>query len=215
MIAGVLVNGVGGRLAMMLLARLNPAATGVVSDDGFVMGRFDLANTLGFVAQMTLLGILGGVLALALRSLRFGPRWFRWASWVVGPGVVVGSMLVHSDGVDFRLLGPLPLTVGLFVAIPGLYALVVVRLLDWWVAPRGWPWAPGRRWLLGLVPLAATGPGMLLLVPGVLLRVTHHHLPVLQGDAAQRSVRVAGRVILLTIFASSCMQLLRTVGELR
>ena len=32
---GLLVGGVGGRLAMMLLARLNPDATGVTSDDGF------------------------------------------------------------------------------------------------------------------------------------------------------------------------------------
>jgi hypothetical protein len=35
---GVLVGGVVGRLARMLLARLNPNATGVTSDDGFIMG---------------------------------------------------------------------------------------------------------------------------------------------------------------------------------
>ena len=32
---GLLVGGVGSRLAMLLLARLNPEATGVISDDGF------------------------------------------------------------------------------------------------------------------------------------------------------------------------------------
>jgi len=39
-LAGVLIGGVGGRLAMMLLARLNPQALGVKSDDGFIIGRF-------------------------------------------------------------------------------------------------------------------------------------------------------------------------------
>jgi hypothetical protein len=35
---GLLVGGVGSRLAMMLLARLNPGIAGVTSDDGFIMG---------------------------------------------------------------------------------------------------------------------------------------------------------------------------------
>lgn len=54
MVAGLVVNGIGGRLAMLLLARLNPAAAGVVSDDGFVMGHFDLGNTMVFLVQMAL-----------------------------------------------------------------------------------------------------------------------------------------------------------------
>lgn len=45
LLLGVLVGGVGGRLAMMLLARLNPRVAGVVSDDGFVMGQFTLTST--------------------------------------------------------------------------------------------------------------------------------------------------------------------------
>ncbi|MBW3618942.1 MAG: hypothetical protein KY461_01745, partial [Actinobacteria bacterium] len=39
-LSGVLVGGVGGRLAMLLIARLNPQATGRISDDGFRMGTF-------------------------------------------------------------------------------------------------------------------------------------------------------------------------------
>lgn len=39
-VLGVLVGGVGGRLAMVLLAALNPRATGVTSDDGFTIGQF-------------------------------------------------------------------------------------------------------------------------------------------------------------------------------
>ena len=46
---GVVIGGIGGRLAMYLLARLNPEATGVISDDGFVIGQFTLAGTLNLL----------------------------------------------------------------------------------------------------------------------------------------------------------------------
>jgi hypothetical protein len=104
LLLGFLVGGWGSRLAMMLLARLNPTATGVVSDDGFLMGRFDLADTMNLVLFGTAVGVLGGLVFLVVRQLRFGPEWFRTASMVVGPAVVIGSMLIHTDGVDFRIL---------------------------------------------------------------------------------------------------------------
>ena len=130
---GLLVGGVGGRLAMMLLAILTPEATGLTSDDGFVMGQFTASGTLSLLAAGTFLGAVGGVLYALLRGLMIGPRWFQVLSIGVGPAVVVGSMLVQTDGVDFRLLQPAWLAIGLFVAIPGVYAalltLVAERLL--------------------------------------------------------------------------------------
>ena len=55
---------------------------------------------------------------MALRGLMIGPPWFRLLSISVGPGVVVGAMLVHTTGIDFRLLHSLWLTVGSFVLLP-------------------------------------------------------------------------------------------------
>jgi hypothetical protein len=42
---GLLVGGVGSRLAMMLLARLNPQVAGLTSDDGFTMGQLTMQTS--------------------------------------------------------------------------------------------------------------------------------------------------------------------------
>ncbi len=119
---GLLVGGVGGRLAMMLLAGLNPEVTGLESDDGFVMGQFTTSGTLALLSAGTFLGAVGGGIYAVLRGLMIGPRWFQVLSVSAGPAVVVGAMLVHTDGIDFRLLQPAWLAIALFVAIPGVYA---------------------------------------------------------------------------------------------
>ena len=129
-VLGLLVGGVGDRLAMMLLAVLNPEATGVTSDDGFVMGQLTAAGTLSLLVAGTFLGAIGGVFYALLRDLMIGPRWFQVLSVGGGPAVVVGSMLVHTDGVDFRLLQPAWLAIGLFVAIPGVYAALLTLVAE-------------------------------------------------------------------------------------
>ncbi|QBR91370.1 hypothetical protein [Nocardioides euryhalodurans] len=134
LVCGWLVAGVLSRLAMLLLVELNPVADGVTSDDGFIMGRFTLSGSLNLMFVVgTFLGLLGAAFYVALRGLRIGPPWFRLLSISIGGGVVVGAGLVHTDGVDFRLLEPVWLAVALFVAVPATYvallSLVSERLL--------------------------------------------------------------------------------------
>jgi hypothetical protein len=155
-VVGLLVGGVGGRIAMMLLARLNPSATGVTSDDGFRIGQFTLSSTMGLLVLTTLIGVLGGVIYFAVHGLMIGPRWFQILSISLGPAVVVGSMLVHPDGVDFTLLRPAPLAIALFVAVPGLYAAVLTVLADRWMEPDGLFMRLPRA--LALVPLVLCIP---------------------------------------------------------
>jgi hypothetical protein len=125
-VCGWLVVGVLSRLAMLLLAVLNPAATGVTSDDGFVMGQFTLSGSLNLLLLVgTGFGVLGAGLYAVLRGLRVGPEWFRLLSVSVGGGVVVGSQIVHADGVDFRLLEPLWLAVTLFLLLPTLFVALL------------------------------------------------------------------------------------------
>jgi len=130
-VCGWFVVGVLSRLAMLLLAVLNPVATGVTSDDGFVMGRFTVGGSLNllFLAG-TALGLFGAGLYAAVRGLRVGPAWFRLLSVSVGAGVVVGSQVVHSDGVDFRLLEPLWLAVGLFLLLPIVYVALLSAIAE-------------------------------------------------------------------------------------
>lgn len=155
---GLLVGGLGGRLAMMLLARLNPGATGVTSDDGFRIGQLTAADTINLLLIGAGFGVVGAGVYAVVRGLRVGPRWFQVLTIAGGPAVVVGAAIVHTDGVDFRLLGPPWLTIGLFVAIPGVYAALLTlsaeRLLDengWFAhAPILFAAAPLALW----IPLA-------------------------------------------------------------
>jgi len=59
-------------------------------------------------------------------------------SIAVGPAVVVGAAIVHTDGVDFRVLSPPWLAIGLFVAIPGVYAVLLTVLAEPLLGANSW-----------------------------------------------------------------------------
>jgi hypothetical protein len=151
---GLLVGGVGGRLAMMLLAQLNPDVTGRESDDGFTMGQLTDA-TFNLLIIATLIGVVGGAIYFVLRGLMVGPRWFQILSISVGPAVVVGSQIVTTDGIDFTL-DPALLAIAMFVLIPGLYAALLTVLAERWLADDG-PFARAPLWLT-VVPLLLWSP---------------------------------------------------------
>lgn len=214
LVAGIVVNAVGGRLAMMLLARLNPDATGRISDDGFAMGRFDLAATLNLVLVGTAIGVLGGLLFLAVRQLRFGPAWFQTASMTIGPAVVVGAMLVHTGGVDFRILQPVWLAIALFVVLPGLYALMVSRLADRWLREGSWFLTGSRRRLLSLAPLALVIPALPIVGVGVLGRVLYQTLRPLRTEGSRRVLHLVARTGFVGVFALGLVDLVADAAAL-
>ncbi len=163
---GLVVGGVGGRLAMMLLARLNPEFTGVISDDGFDIGQLT-PLTLNLLITTTFIGVFGGGVYFVVRGLMIGPRWFQVLSIALGPAVVVGSIIVHVDGVDFTLQ-PAWLAIMLFVAIPGAYAALLTVIAERWLAPDG-RFMTANIWL-ALSPLllwAPIAPALLVLVLGM------------------------------------------------
>lgn len=123
--AGVFCVGVLSRLAMSLLASRNPQAHGRTTDDGFEMGVVTLDGSANLAVVGIAVGVVGWLTYLVARPLLFGPAWFRWFCLSVPPAVVAASLVVHPDGVDFTVLGPLWLTVGLFVAVPATYGPLV------------------------------------------------------------------------------------------
>ena len=153
---GLLVGGVGSRLGMMLLAKLNPQATGVTSDDGFTMGQLS-PQSLNLLVVTTLIGVFGAGVYFLLRGLMIGPRWFQVLSISLGPAVVVGNQLVHADGVDFTL-DPAWLAIAMFVLIPGIYAALLTVVAERWLRPES-RFASAPLWMAALplllwVPLA-------------------------------------------------------------
>ncbi len=129
--AGVLLVGVGSRLAMLLLRVTSPERVrGVTSDDGFTIGRVTLAGTYNLLQLGAVVGIIGAAAYLLVAPWLIGPLWFRRVTTGLASAAVVGSMLVHADGVDFTLLKPTWLAIGLFVALPGLFGTLIGPVVD-------------------------------------------------------------------------------------
>jgi hypothetical protein len=214
-LSGLLVGGIGGRLAMMLLARLTPQATGITSDDGFLMGRFTLSGTLALLGVGTFLGVVGGGIYLVMRSLMIGPRWFQVLSISLGPAVVLGSSLVHSTGVDFILLRPTWLAIALFVTIPGLYAALLTILCERWLNPDGrFMQARSPLVFAPLVLSLAYPPGLLILLLGWLavewLRRNSSTRPLVKHPLVPWLARLA----LTVVFAMSLAGLIGSIAVL-
>ncbi len=129
---GCLVAGVGSRLAMLALRLTSPdSIRGVESDDGFTMGVVTLSGTASLMFLGALVGVIGACAYLLVRPWLIGPRWFRRVTVGLASGAVVGSMLVHADGVDFTLLEPTWFAIALFVLLPMVFAVAISIAVEW------------------------------------------------------------------------------------
>lgn len=213
--SGLLVGGIGGRFVMFILARANPKATGVESDDGFVMGQFTTSGTANLLVLGTFLGVLGGGVYFVLRGLRIGPRWFEILSMSGAAGVVIGSMLIHTDGVDFHLLKPAYLPIAMFIAIPGIFVVLLTVLVEQWVAPGGWFMQTSRRKLLVLlllwIPLA---PVLLILVVGWTVGANLRQVPAVRDWLRRPLLPWTARLALTAFFVERFLALTSDVSAL-
>ena len=125
-VAGLVWGGIGGRIAMrVVVLTSNDRVRGVTSDDGFEIGTISTATMFLLVFAAIVGGIAGFGVGL-IRMVTSGPIWAVAIGVALAAAAFAGAGIVHTDGVDFRLLGPLWLTVGLFVLIPGLWGATVV-----------------------------------------------------------------------------------------
>jgi hypothetical protein len=128
---GVVFVGVGARLAMLLLrVTSEPFVHGVESDHGFRIGRVTVGGTYNLLALGAAVGVIGASTYLLVRTWLIGPRWLRRTTVGVASAVVAGSMLVHDDGIDFHLLAPNWLAIGLFVLLPGTFGVAIAATVD-------------------------------------------------------------------------------------
>jgi hypothetical protein len=164
-IAGLVAGGIGGRLFMSALAALNPEAAGVESDDGFTVGQVTLSGTINLLYVSAVIGAVGGLVWVTVRGLRFGPAWWRAVSMPLAATLVIGDQIVHTDGVDFTLVEPAGLAVGLTLAVPALATVIVTALGDRWIGSPVTVWEalpPAVAWtaragIAAGVALAAAG----------------------------------------------------------
>jgi hypothetical protein len=209
---GVLVVGVLGRLAMSLLAVLNPDAHGLTSDDGFTIGQFTVVGSIQLAAAGVQFGVLGAWFYLALRGLAVGPSWFRTLSLSLGPAVVIAAIVVDPDGVDFTHLHPTWLAIGLFIALPATYVALLHVLSERVLrSGRGLPVA---LWALGLLPWIPLFPLALVLLAGFLaIRWVHGH-EGLRRILTSQWVLWLPRLALAGLFVVSAVKLVRDYSTL-
>lgn len=213
---GVLVVGVGSRLAMFALRLTSPdQVVGLTSDDGFTIGRFTLGGTYNLLALGAAVGIIGAAAYRAVAPWLLGPGWFRRFTTAAASGAVVGSMLVHADGIDFRLLKPLWLAIGMFVALPALFAVAIGAAVDRVASAGSWSNVGRRRWLLPVLLIAAFPPVLVIVVPALAVLTLWVPVRRLLGEREVPFVLgLAVRGTWLAIAVSGLVALLGDIGDL-
>jgi len=212
-VCGVVIGGVGGRLAMLVLRLTSdPSLRGTQTDDGFTIGRFS-SETLFLLGVTVGLGIVGGLFYLIVRS--WIPRRGRVPAMTVYFGLVAGGSLIAPDGVDFAELSPLPLAIAMFVAIAAAYGAAMPwlaeRMLAEGSAMRTRPWA----WIAGLAPLIlANIVGLLILLLSMVVLYTGRRVPVTVAAWRSPAATVIGRAFLVVTAALGGYKLLRDSIEI-
>jgi hypothetical protein len=215
-VVGVVVAGFGSRLAMFALRLTSPdQVRGVTSDDGFTIGRATLGGTYNLLVLGAVVGVIGAAAYRWVAPWLVGPGWLRRFTTGIASAVVVGSMLVHADGVDFNLLEPTWFAVGLFVALPGLFGVVIGVAVDAVARPGSWTARGRRRWLLPvallvLFPLAIPVTVVAALVLGAWLPLRRE-----AGWARLRATLPFGIAVRAAWLAVALLGLDALIGDIR
>lgn len=205
---GILVGGIGGRIAMLILRLTStPAVRGLESDDGFVIGRISAA-TVFLLILTAMLGAGGGLVYLAVRTW-IPPRW-RAAVAAVVAGALGGAAVIDPIGLDFTALGPLPLAVAMFVLLPAAYGALMSVWVERRLAAEHPPsnvavWVPC---VLFAFAIATTGPtGVAILTAAAVAWILHRRVPVLGAVWTSEPVAWLGRALLAVVTAVAAFRL--------
>jgi hypothetical protein len=208
-IIGVVVGGIGGRLAMLVLRLTSDSRLlGISTDDGFEIGQFTTATT--FLLMVTAgLGGATGAAYFVLRSVL--PRRGRPLLWATFVGLLVGEDLLKPQSLDFTLLEPRSFAVASFILLPTVAALLIALTLERLLVLDPWSSRPLTIILiLGALPLIPVLPVFLLLFGAALFLRRRSQI-----SAAIRNVaRVAVPLLLIAIAVRSGTELWRDAYEI-
>ncbi len=139
-IAGAVIGGIGGRLAMLVL-RLGSSDSlhGVSTDDGFEIGQIS-AQTFFLLMVTGGLGAAGGVVYVAIR--RALPARGRPLLVSLVAAVVTGADIVDPVSLDFSALDPKAFAIVAFTLLPGLAAFTAAVAIEHLLAVEPWSSRP-------------------------------------------------------------------------
>ncbi len=168
LIAGVVVAGLGGRLAMRLAAIAVPGAVGEFTENGNRIGAITLGGSLGLIVGAGLvIGFGAGFVWVTVRPWIPGGTAVR-AVLAMPIAVALGSIgLINGDNHDFEVLQRQPVIVAILIALVMLVGLAVA-LIDAWL-DRHLPQAPslesGPAGIYSVVTVIGLFIGLPLVVP--------------------------------------------------
>lgn len=149
-VAGILVSGVLGRIAMRVAGfNSRPELIGTLTSNGNRVGEITAAGTLALALFVGIAaGIGGGVIYASVEPwLRSRPwRGVRFGVALFG---ALGFTVLDPNNIDFRRFGQAPLNVAMFAALFVAFGAMVAWLFD-----------RIRRALAGTGPVATAGAGM-------------------------------------------------------
>lgn len=217
-LAGLIVGGVGSRLAMRVMAVTSGASVqGTETDFGATVGAITLGGTLFLLLAGGAVGVLGSLIFLAVRRWLPGKWWMRGPIFGILLLAVFGRLIIDSDNRDFAVLDPAALAIGMFAAIFVVYGLLFA-LFHEWAGPKiigaRTRWALVALNLVLLIPLLLTGILGILFVAIVGVGFAVHRSESFMRFWATRSVEVAGHISLMLLFAYGASQLAREITEI-
>lgn len=213
-LAGLLIGGIGGRLAMFVLRLTSdPALHGALTDDDFTIGVISGA-TFFLLGATAFAGALGGVLYLAVRGW-IPERARAWASAVFF-GSIGAAFAIRPDGLDFTLLSPQPLAIAMFIALPVAFgfalSVAVERRLEG-------PFRSNRGvtivGLLPLLPLALLrGAGVFIALGALAVWAIGRSRPRIVAAWNSPPVAWLGRVVLIAVAARALAEVVRDTADI-
>ncbi len=213
LIAGFLIGGVGGRLAMLVLRLTSdPALRGLETDDGFIIGIVS-TSTIFLLMLTTMLGALGGLFYLVVRSW-LPARTRRWWFGALA-GAYGGAGVIRPGGIDFTRLEPLWLAIAMFVAICAAYGVAVSVFAERFLALDS-RFRESRAAVAALIPiglLAAVGMFGIAIAMGVIAAILlWRSWPAVARAWTSRPMTILGRIALAAFGIGSAIALVRDVA---
>ena len=233
-VAGVLVGGIGGRIAMRVAAlTARDAAQGLITEAGATIGKFTFEGTAFLVVGVGIGSALAGT-AFYLATLPWLPRRRRWRAAAFGglELAVFGTVLLDPGNPDFAILGRPLLDVLVLGSLFVVHGVALVMLVE----PSGRlvsAVARGDRWrarlvaagtflamaltVLGAAALLARATGwtaslalvLLLCAAGLIVLDPRRTRPI-----ARPALRITGAIALGLLTISGAVQLVDAVATI-
>lgn len=126
---GVVVAGLGERLAMRLVAAVTPTAAGRLTEAGDTVGSITLDGTLDVLKMAGVVGAAGGLAYLVARPALPDGAWWRGFGFGVVAAALAMLPTVEGNRGDFRIL-PVALSVLAFAVPIFTYGAVTAATID-------------------------------------------------------------------------------------